>query len=707
MIGTNPGYSPYHTDENMSYAAALQMINNNNLDPKRYDYPSLIPLISLFSYRLFFMPLKWTKFYLTHISVFKNGLLHFPLNKEEQDRIYFFYIINHEINPLFWTRYITAILGTGVVLLIYLISRALFNKLVAILASLLVAVNYRQVLNSHFGLPDIYNAFFLLLSFWYTLKIWKAPTRKNYLLAIFFVALSFCVKYQIFAIPPFLLVHLLVSLKKRRIREIFKHLFRWEIWLTPFVIAVLFALLDLYHLMNYQKMLDQVSYTALKYGMGVRQLDVYSYAYLYHIGIGEVTSLLCLLGLIFSLIMFFWESVLLLSVVFPFLYVMTYYSYGGFYTRNFVTVTPFILIFGAVFLYGLSRFKYKLTAFSLVGFILVLAVKENLINSVIVVKEYLKPWNYLVLASKMVTLPNNSVIGAHSSVAVDDKFKRVSYDFSTNNSMMELKEAGAQYAVLKLDWLANDTFWWMKRPFKEAIHYWNKPINLLNQSYISMSINELTQSTVFTVIKPWQAPESDYIVVKIPDYRVNNEQIMVNYDFGFGQEGWNQIDDLNYGKSNLVWENGALVFKPNVKSSPIVHWSSPVFSVDNWQGLKIVSSLKIDYPGTSKYKDGYIFVIFYKSMDDARKRVNPLTENLTAKSAKFGEWLDRELIAKVPDNAKFARIGFRLNDAALATAYLRSLKVYKAELSLEDNGPPAFFFKLDPELIFQSSHGGM
>src|SRR3989339_1287064 len=57
FVGVYPGYHPYHSDEGMSYSSAIEMIRNLNLDPGRYDYPSLVPIIHSILYVVLFIPL--------------------------------------------------------------------------------------------------------------------------------------------------------------------------------------------------------------------------------------------------------------------------------------------------------------------------------------------------------------------------------------------------------------------------------------------------------------------------------------------------------------------------------------------------------------------------------------------------------------------------------------------------------------------------
>jgi len=53
VIGIFPGYSPTHPDEPMSYSSATEMILHGDLNPRRFDYPSGVPLLHLIFFNSF------------------------------------------------------------------------------------------------------------------------------------------------------------------------------------------------------------------------------------------------------------------------------------------------------------------------------------------------------------------------------------------------------------------------------------------------------------------------------------------------------------------------------------------------------------------------------------------------------------------------------------------------------------------------------
>src|SRR5258706_8833794 len=165
LRGIYPSYPPYHSDEGMSYEQGISIIRENTLDAHGYSislgYPFLIPVINAFLFKVVFIPLAWSKFFVTHLTQIVDGVIHLPFTQAEYLKVFQLDILGtREIYVLAWGRIIAAFFGVGIVVFSYFFSRQILGKYVGILTALLIAINYKEVLNSHLDLPDIYNAFF-------------------------------------------------------------------------------------------------------------------------------------------------------------------------------------------------------------------------------------------------------------------------------------------------------------------------------------------------------------------------------------------------------------------------------------------------------------------------------------------------------------------------------------------------------------------
>ena len=72
--------------------------------------------------------------------------------------------------------------------------------------------------------------------------------------------------------------------------------------MIPVIIAVLFVILNPYHLIKLDETRTWLSSVSGKYRTGRMIFDFYPYSYLYHIGIGKLVSILSLLGVLLRFI---------------------------------------------------------------------------------------------------------------------------------------------------------------------------------------------------------------------------------------------------------------------------------------------------------------------------------------------------------------------------------------------------------------------
>lgn len=526
FTGASPGYPPIHTDEGITHSQGIAMILEKTLDPKYgygvpYNYPIVVPLINALFYLLFFIPIYTFVYLLVHFGDLGNFLA--AASFGQIGGIFEYNILGqNKINVVFWGRYITAFFGTAVVFMTYLLGKRLFFSItIGLLAAFFTAINYRQVLNSHFGLPDIYNTFFLLISLYLTLLLWEKQTFKRYVLAGTGIAIYFSTKFQFFALPPLLLVLIFLAEKKKGWHKRFKFFLQPQIFFLIGGGVLAAVILNIFHILHWQETLDQVGYSSLKYRYGRNMLDIYSLSYLYHIGIGHAASILVLAGVLLGILFNFRKMLFLLAVIIPFFWMMVYYTGGGFYTRNFVTITPLLLICEAFAVWQIFKLlkKYSPNLAILLSSVLILLVSyQSLKNSYLVPLEYSKSWNYTqaqLWLSK--NLPRKAIVLTDASMVLPQKDLQIIKAQSVNDySLVELQKKGVEWVVINTDWFNGEFLWWMQVDTKNGLKYWNKPTNLLLSSPTTKTILELKDYVVFEALNPWQAPDNNYLVVRIP-----------------------------------------------------------------------------------------------------------------------------------------------------------------------------------------------
>ncbi|HEX2922817.1 MAG TPA: glycosyltransferase family 39 protein [Chloroflexota bacterium] len=94
------------------------------------------------------------------------------------------------------SRFNSVILGVATVLVVYLIARRWWGERGALLASLLLAVNFLHVRNSQYAVNDVPSTFFLVLSFYFACRVADGGRLRDYLLAGLMAGLAASTKYN-------------------------------------------------------------------------------------------------------------------------------------------------------------------------------------------------------------------------------------------------------------------------------------------------------------------------------------------------------------------------------------------------------------------------------------------------------------------------------------------------------------------------------
>lgn len=703
--GIYPGYPPYHSDEGISYSSAVNMIKNKNFDPGRYDYPSLVPVINYLFYTQFFIPLSWTSFNISNFDNFLSGRIKFPFEIIAYNQIFQNKILgDREINALVWGRIVTAIFGVGVVFLTYKIGKRLSGFTLGIIASFLVSVNYREVLNSHLGLPDIYNAFFLLLSFYFSFNLLQKPKIINYFLTGISMGLSLGVKFQVFAFLPFVIVHFWKHLEHRNKIFNLNSLFNKNLSIALLTSIFVFILLNPYLLINHEIFLHQIKDVSLKYSAGKNSLDLFGLVYLYKVGIGPVASWLFIIGSVLLGFVNRKKFILLFSIIFPFFVVTNFMTIGGFYTRNYVTIIPFLLIVASFpFVYLFEKFKIKTTRIIIIFLVfgvLLLGIKDHVANSFVLVNAYKSTWNYKVAEIKTnKIIPQEETVALHSSVLIRDSQKRIPYELANSFSLEEFREKGATYAVSNLDWATIDFYWWMTAGLKDY-RYFNKPVRILEETYPALALREISDYSIFNVVNPWEAPDSNFIGAVVPDYEVTNKVLVKNFDFKNNEEGWSKTGDLGQESGKLFWSSdngGSLKISKEGNGSKILRWESPAINVTRGDGYIVNAELFTDSNVNSNTRDGFIRVDMFSKGERIRTR---LSSRLSQPSQ------EKDLVIKVPEDIDTIKVGFQVYDMNSGNYFLNKLSIFGANV-VETVRQKTESYHIPVDILFPNSHGGL
>lgn len=712
FIGIYPGY-PLHPDEGMSYSQGLAMLTEKTLDAHgyayTYAYPNVVPMINAVLFKFIFIPLTWVWFFLNRITQLVDGVLQIIPSPLERERIFQTFILGKGgINPLYWGRTIAALFGFGSVVLSFVLGKRTFNRKIGLIWTFLMAANWRLVLGSHLGLPDIYNVFFLLLSIIFSFRISEKQNTKSFLLAGIFAGISFSVKFQIFSFICLFLCYLYGVFRVRKLNL-------YLIFISAFSSLLVILLINPYHLIHWETTLEQMSYVASKYGIGKKTLYIYPVSYLYHYAVGAPAVWMAFLGIVYAVAKKkYFRLFLFLSLIFSGLYLFAYYSGGGFYTRNLLTISPFILLFSALGIVFLIDFLQKIIKdkriLGIATVLLVLLVYLDQIKwSTEVAIFYTRKWNLQVLESWLrKNIPLNTKVAAHGNVPlpVADS-DRLPFEEGISFSVDEFSKSGADYAVANFAWATNSFYWWMIGiPQEYMFNYFNKPVDLLEYTYPAIALRELSESMVYWVSKPWQAPDINFIVAKVPKYTFSKKSETVSYNFKNGEEGWKKSGKGWAKKDNLSLANEGLLLNAEPVLIPSTRWESPIINVEGWGGF--VVEYKVNTLSDSPSRKGaYIFASFYESKADVEKSVNRVAVRLSGRKDADSRWEIKNLVGLVPGQAKYMTISFSSYDYVRTQSELNWLRIYKSDVKVDYGGVDIKPLKLNADDLFPNSHGGL
>lgn len=709
FIAVKPGYNPYHGDETAIWGSALTMVKKSTLDPGRYDYPATTMVINVLAYKYFFIPLSWLGYYLAHFWNVVDGTLRIFPTKLEANKLFDLYIAGERgENAIFWSRYVTALFGVGTVFLTYLLSKKMFSEKVGLMAAFFLTFNYRNVVNSHLALPDIYNAFFFLLSFIASWNLWEKPSRRTYLLAGVAAGLAFSVKYQFFAILPLLFIHLALTFKDN---FSFKKLFDVRIIAAGLCILLVFILTNPYVFINLETVIVKMYEESRKYAIGTNTLNIFPLSYLYHIDYGPIEFVLVALGILIGLIKKPLKSLFLLLVIASIFYVFLYLTRGGFYVRNFIPATPLLLIFASYAfwqIFGRIRFLFLIPVIALIIYV---PAKNSIISSY----AYTLPWDYEILRPWIEkNLSKEAVVGVAQFNKPLLGITNRSTDFAQESafSLAEHKENGDSYVVVDLN-LASETFYsWMNYDFSEAGQLWNKPVDALENTFHGLAAEELFRGQIKVVAKPWQSPDMHFVVVKIPDWPKVEMKTIKTYTFDDSFDDWMVINgvasqlqfDSQTGRLNI----GSLVFTPGGGGRfPVQRVASNLVAVRGGHLYEISAFLKVDQKLKLNERNGFLRIDFYKNEADAQKR--GMISGVSSRLYGTDDWIEKSIIERSPDDAKYLTVSLQVNYGNIGKIWLDDLVIKESLDKVEDITSVAPYTKdfIDLNYLYPNSHGNL
>lgn len=697
IVGIYPGYPDIHPDESTSYHTAIYLLYNFFM-PDRFDYPAGVPFINALIFAVVFIPISIVRLIFLDIdALFQlvlSPLQFFIQNKEEL-------FGNRDIYAMYWTRGITAVFGAGSVLVLYLAGKKLFTKEVGLFSAFFLAVNYLHVVRSHFGLPDVYNGFFAMLTLFACALLLEKDTRRHYLFAGICASLMFSMKYQVFGFIPFFTTHLIISIRKKSVRNLFKK----DFFLSLLAAAATFLITNPYYLFNIPEAMRQNRLDVLRYRMGDVYLRPFGFFYLYHWGMGVLPSIAATVGFIVMLFSRPVRFIIVAPYAIVFIVFMTIYSQGGIFTRNFANVMPYLMLFAGYGVYVVFAFMKRQNLPIAHILIVVLLLWINFVplqNSYALDRSYAQPWNIYALGDWLKeSLPDNVSIRNYQlfirqngqQAILDKKATLKDWDYSKGpNSLAEFQEEGTQFAILNTEPLQSITYWWRgwEDP-KIFLTYKTVPYDFIENDFYGLSVKELLRYTVFETYKPWQAHnEHNYLVFKIPPKPKTLGKLVKEFHFDRKEDQWEirgifPVEDpiiTAWSPDNGHVRDGALTATASGVRSRIVSQPVPVtagkqYSVEGY--IKTVSTNQGE-------RDGFLRLDFYKNETDALTGQLGMAVAISPRTPATGKWIKEQVSMVAPIGAAFMTVGFQFKETSFSSQ-LDDVSIFETDIMLPEPFP--------------------
>ena len=263
------------------------------------------------------------------------------------------FLTSYFLNPAAFhiiSRSISALCGILSIYFVYLLSKKIYSKNIALLSSLIFSLTYLHARDSHFGTTDVPLTFLIILSYLFITDI--LLSGKNYICAGILSGLSASIKYNgaILALP-ILIANLIY--RKNSEGKITRKIFDRNIFFSAGSMALSFIITSPYIILDYKPFLKNLRFItkSVKQGIGME----FGIGWLFYLkltlryGIGLPLLLTSLIGILYLFYRHKKEDIFFLS--FPLVYYLLIGNSYGVFSRYMIPIFPFLCIFSGIVIY--------------------------------------------------------------------------------------------------------------------------------------------------------------------------------------------------------------------------------------------------------------------------------------------------------------------------------------------------------------------
>lgn len=680
LIAIYPGHPPNHPDEPFTYDRAADMLSRHSIDPKKFYYYQILPMyLHQLVYSGVFIPVTILQNLILHPKDIVSNVVHFDA-----------YVSSNIVKPnaLYWGRLVVALLSVLSIVFMYVLGKEIYDVPTALIAAFLLTFNYRHFLSSVLSLNDIPNAVGTLLMMLLLVRQLKRPTCKGLVMVGILTGIVFSTKFQPFIFVP-VGITLLTGAFQRRAGGVLNRLwiFVKEFLLVFAVGALVVAVVNILPLLHWREFNSWLGDVGVRNTVGSVSFRLYPYWFLYTIGIGPILSWLAIFGLARSLINEATRkyAFIIVSYFVWVFFFLTYYSSGGMYVRYFVPVIPLILLFASYVIRTISVYLARRISVGVITLAFALSIGFNyqsIINTIVGSYFYRQPVS-LSCARDWITqnLPEKSKVGIYPPAPMDalnsKKTDWVYFNQKTDFTLPELQERNIQYVIINLSRYSNYFIRWVM----QGARYWDMPTTVFDNMLPGLVMRELNKTIVYQCVKPWQSPDDNIIVVKVPVKMVEKESEINSANKKIQSlklSDWNvfpmHVSQLWYvitiGKH---CRSDSCVQVVTTKAGPYdfisaytrfgtplffpPRFESPRISVEPGSIYQFRAWVKPQNPIPPDRRDGFFRMDFYTSSENYKERKN---DSVFVSQRVMGDgWQQISLEGIAPPSGKFLTVSFQ------------------------------------------------
>lgn len=322
----------YHADEPLGVRTAQNMVKTGDLNPRFFGWSSLFFYVNALSYLPYYAVGRLMGVFTSPADIPGATVITLGVGKTPMP------------STILLGRMVSVLFGVAAVPLIYSVGRRLTdNVYVGLLAALMMAVSWSNVIYSKYIRPESLLVFVVLLAFFGAVQVFKRGRTGDYVLAGVGIGLTMSVKYNGALIAlPLVVAHFLRH-GPRGIKEP-------RIYLAFMASVMAFLVTMPYAILDFQEFLADFRYHAQVYATGHPGSEGDALRWyvntLFHVeGIAVVLACLEVIRGIYRR-----SRPILLTAVFPVVYFAFISSFEVRNGRTYLPLTPFLLLLAASFL---------------------------------------------------------------------------------------------------------------------------------------------------------------------------------------------------------------------------------------------------------------------------------------------------------------------------------------------------------------------